>query len=139
MVGYDERISREDPAAYFGTWRSILCCQVKTSEKWLWNADQFPKMLLDTEDIPCLSASCIKAPAMIAFFEEDVDQDAVAACNVDETWEDVFGSLGGFDPVSDEVGSVGLLEARVSILDEVLRNDCVLDRWRRCGPGRRVR
>ena len=46
-------------------------------------------MLLDGggECGPCFSLTDIEAPALVAFAEEDVNEDTVAAADVDEAWE----------------------------------------------------
>ena len=46
-------------------------------------------MLLDVggECGPCFSLTGIEAPALIAFAQEDVNEDAIAAADVDEAWE----------------------------------------------------
>ncbi len=42
------------------------------------------------EGAPCLSPARVEAPALVAFAEEDVDEDAVAAADVDEAGEDWY-------------------------------------------------
>lgn len=36
---------------------------------------------------PCLSLTGVEAPALVAFAEEDINEDAVAAADVHEAWE----------------------------------------------------
>lgn len=62
-------------------------------EERLGDEDELLEMLLDgvVESGPCFSATGVKAPALVAFAEKDINQDTVAAADVNEAGKD--GSL----------------------------------------------